>query len=166
MYMYLSLKHTILPGSHLHPINIHVQLLFKNLVHVHVPHSIRGPFLASYARLWNSLPASVVDVPSGQSFKSNVHHHLINLPPAQNTRIQTLAWASLRLLVLLGSVLIFFKFNKNPSNCTWTYVARKWDGHRKYKQIYSKFTCTAIFKKRVTWPLLLPCISHFFYYYI
>ena len=41
-------------------------------------------FLASYARLWNSLPASVVDVPSGQSFKSNVHHHLINLPPAQN----------------------------------------------------------------------------------
>ena len=57
-------------------------------------------FLASYARLWNSLPASVVDVPSGQSFKSNVHHHLINLRPAQN--IWTLAWASLRLLVLLG----------------------------------------------------------------
>ena len=69
---YLSLKHTFLPRSHhLHPINI--QLLFQNLV----PHSIRGHFLASYAGLWNSLPASVVDVPSGQSFKSNVHHHLI-----------------------------------------------------------------------------------------
>ena len=60
-------------------------------------------FLAPYARLWNSLPSSVVDVPSVQSFTSNVHHHLINLPPAQNKL--TLAWASLRLLVILGSVL-------------------------------------------------------------
>ena len=51
-----------------------------------------------------------MDVPSGQSFKSNVHHRLINLPPTQN--ILTLAWASLGLLVLLGSVLV-----KTKTNC-------------------------------------------------
>ena len=93
---YLSLKHTVLPGSHLHPINIHF-VLPKCRTSQH-----QRSFLASYARVWNSLPASVVDVPSGQSFKPNVHHdHVINLPPAQN--IWTLAWSSLR-LVLLGSV--------------------------------------------------------------
>ena len=78
---YLSLKHIpwILPGSHLSASHQHTVVIQKYRTSQH-----QRSFLASYARLWNSLPASVVDVPSGQSFKSNVHHHLINLSPTQN----------------------------------------------------------------------------------
>ena len=49
-----------------------------------LPHpldSLKLPQLKAYR---STRQSSVVDVPSGQSFKSNVYHHLINLPPAQN----------------------------------------------------------------------------------
>ncbi len=41
-------------------------------------------FISSCARLWNSLPASVVVAQSAQSFKSRIHNMLMNMPPAHN----------------------------------------------------------------------------------
>ncbi len=39
-------------------------------------------FIPSCARLWNSLPASVVVAQSAQSFKSRIHNMLMNMHPA------------------------------------------------------------------------------------